>query len=163
MIYVGIDPGLTGACALIGLDEVYLEVFDIPTMLIGSGNRTVKRQVNCRMLVDRLHDLTEMQEVTCYIERVGSMPGQGCATTFSLGDSFGCLRAVASCLWENNREVTPNVWKRYFNIGSDKKLSLQCARSLFPAAKDKLTRAKDHNRAEALLIAYYGAMKGTTT
>ena len=53
--------------------------------------------------------------------------------------------------------VQPSAWKRFVGlIGEDKREACKVAATLYPAASLMLERLKDHNRADALLLAHYG-------
>jgi hypothetical protein len=152
MITIGVDPGLTGAIAILE-DGEYVTLMDMPTTIKG-GSGKVKYEVSptaiLQFLVLRVPHATKAKAM---IERVNSMPGQGAATVFSLGDSFGSARAVLACFGVPYIDVTPAVWKKHFGLSSDKEQSRALASKLFPQAE--LHLKKHHDRAEALLMAKY--------
>jgi len=145
---LGIDPGLSGAIALIRNGE-FTEVWDMPTMARGTGN---KQQVNAAEIGKLLR---ECPPCPAYIEQVGAMPGQGVSSMFNFGKATGaCLGALAALQFPVTT-VTPVRWKRAFDlIGKDKDMARTVAQQLMPAAP--LARKKDCGRADALLIALYG-------
>lgn len=146
---IGVDPGLTGAIALLR-DGEFADVFDIPTMGRGKGS---KQQVNCAEL-GRI--VRELPPCPVWIELVGAMPKQGVASTFQFGRTAGALDAVFPVLGFAVNYVTPQAWKRTHNlIGSEKDIARTRAIHLFPSAP--LTRKRDIGRADALLIAAHGA------
>lgn len=149
---IGIDPGLSGAIAAIH-EGILLGVKDIPVMANGKGKSKVKNQVNAAELKRILNDFIGLGTVV-YLERISSMPGQGVASMFSMGDTFGCIRGVCAALDMQVEIITPRKWKKYYNLGSDKEVVRAKAIELYPIAP--LSRKKDHNRAEAILIAKYG-------
>lgn len=155
-IFVGIDPGLTGAIAAISSRNGYLAVFDMPTMANGKGNSKIKNMVDPGELL-RIITSFAMLADTCHValERIASMPGQGVASMFSMGDTFGACRAVVACAGIPMEIITPQQWKKFYNIGKDNKKEVARAKAiqLYPSAD--LARKKDHNRAEAILIAHY--------
>jgi crossover junction endodeoxyribonuclease RuvC len=158
MIYIGIDPGITGAIGLIW--PCHIEVFDLPIMANGKGKAKVKNQINPSELANILTQAKNYygaDKIKVYLERVSSMPGQGVASMFSMGDTFGCIRGVCAALDLSVEIITPQSWKKYYNLGKDKEIVRAKAIELFPDAP--LGRKKDHNRAEALLIAKYGMDK----
>lgn len=141
---VGIDPGLSGAVAVLDAHLSVLVLEDMPTMGKGkSGN-----QVNPAALAEILQPYAGAHAA---LERVGAMPGQGVSSMFSLGDSYGTARAVLAVLGMPVEIVTPTVWKKHYHLDSDKERSRTKAIELFPGAS--LHRKKDHGRAEALLLA----------
>lgn len=165
MIVVGIDPGLSGACAV--LDHNGLRaVFDLPTMPIpGVGPKAmVQKKIDGRALVKalRLH-CPAGEPVSASIEAVNVMGGKNNAvqTQGSLLRTLGAIEAVLECLGWAPAYANPQTWKRGFGlIDSDlsdterKRKALECARRLYPQCSD-IARAKDHNRAEAILIAHH--------
>jgi crossover junction endodeoxyribonuclease RuvC len=150
MIYIGIDPGLSGAMAFIS-DEWEPQVWDTATILKGSGS--VKYEVDASALFKRLAWVAGRTDVRAALERVNSMPGQTASSTFSLGDSFGVARACLACSNIPTTYVTPQSWKKYFKLTSDKEMSRSLAAKLYPTVD--LSFKKHADRAEALLIATY--------
>lgn len=146
--FIGIDPGLSGAVAC--LDGDSYTVADIPTIAKGSG--VVKSEINAAGLYELLKRVAPGERVAA-LERVNAMPGQGVASVFSLGDSFGACRSVLACAGIATTYVTPVEWKRYYKLSSDKEEARALAVKLFPAAELHLKKHID--RAEALLIANY--------
>lgn len=156
MVVVGIDPGLTGAVAFIGLNSV--KVFDLPTVEI-PGNGMVKRRVHGPALHDiMLANCPPGEPIMVLIENVmQSMGGQGSAaqTQGSLMQTFGTVQCCIEILGVEPVLINSRKWKNFYKLDSEKKNSLECARRLWPTLKE-IARAKDHNRAESLLIAQYG-------
>ena len=149
---IAIDPGITGAVAWFSQSGVY-QVHDLPVMAKGKGQSKVKSQIDPAGL-KRLLEPYHRDWETVLIERVSAMPGQGVASMFSMGDTFGCVRAVCAVMGFRVEIVTPQAWKKHYRLGKDKEVVRAKAIELFPNAP--LNRKKDHNRAEALLIANYG-------
>jgi crossover junction endodeoxyribonuclease RuvC len=147
-VFIGVDPGLSGAVAF--LDGENYAVVDIPTMAKGTG--TVKSEINANGLWALL-DLHISLPPVAALERVNAMPGQGVASVFSLGDSFGVCRAVLACSNIPTTYVTPAEWKRHYKLTSDKEEARALAIKMFPKAELHLKKHID--RAEALLIAAY--------
>ena len=145
--YIGIDPGLSGAIAMI--DHLGYRVWDIPIIQKGTG--TVKNEINAAGMLDILRH-ADFQTVAA-LERVNAMPGQGVSSVFSLGDSFGCCRSVLACAYIPTFYITPSQWKKNFNLTSDKEEARALAVKMFPKAELHLKKHID--RAEALLIAAY--------
>lgn len=146
-VVIGIDPGLTGAIAVLG---EAIEAYDMPVMAKGTGK---KQQVNAAEVANIL--LCHQGAATVYLERVAAMPKQGVSSTFSFGETFGVMRGVTAALGIPLELVTPQSWKRRFSLlGADKDAARTKAIELFPEAP--LSRKKDIGRAEALLIAVYG-------
>ena len=100
--------------------------------------------------------IREMQPAVAVIEQVGAMPKQGVSSTFKFGASFGLVRGVVLALGVPLHHVTPGVWKKHFRLNSDKEKARALALRFWPAS-EHFSRKKDHGRAEAALIARYGA------
>jgi crossover junction endodeoxyribonuclease RuvC len=145
-IWIGIDPGsISGALGALDARGDYLDSFEIQ-----------HKDKNILALVFKNHllkviDPKEGAEIC--MELVHSMPNQGVASTYQFARAVGVISAVAELTNYPFHLVTPQKWKKYFHLTSDKNESLDLARSFWPEAK--LTRKKDGNRAEALLIALY--------
>jgi crossover junction endodeoxyribonuclease RuvC len=157
-MYIGIDPGLTGAISLIGNNGEFKELIDMPTMAKNKAGGVVKNCVNARALHTILMQFAGSDDlsIVAFLENVNAMPGQGVSSVFSLGDTFGSIRSVLACCNIETNLIAPQTWKKYFKIGKDKEVVRALAIRLYPEASEYLKRKKDHNRAEALLIARYG-------
>lgn len=147
---IGIDPGVTGAVAVLGECDA---VYDMPALNY-SKTGFVKRALDAR----RLAGFFDTSNAVVFIERVSAFPEQGVASMFSLGMSYWGAYSVCAALGFDIHLVEPRAWKTYFGLSKDKDASLTLARKLYPHAD--LALAKHHNRAEALLIARYGLLKG---
>lgn len=156
MIFIGIDPGLSGAIASVDERGELQAVEDMPVMANGKGASKVKNQVNAAALRDILMGLkAKTTQCVVGLERISSMPGQGVASMFSMGDSFGSIRAVVACCDIRLEVLSSRTWKNHFKLTADKEQSRAKAIQLFPAAAASLSRIKDHNRAESILLASY--------
>jgi len=145
---IGIDPGITGAWALLDSDGNYCAAGDLPVIRDGKLG-----WIDAESLVHDLQWITSGKPTKATVERVHAMPGNGSQAAFSQGATLGSLLAALQVLRFPVSLVTPNSWKKAMGLGKDKSASLDKARMLYPAAS--LDRKKDHNRAEALLIARY--------
>ncbi len=160
MLTIGIDPGLTGALALIGGGSL-LELADIPTCANGQSTGKMLRHVDDQALYCLLRDWAQRHRfceraVQSFIERPIAMPTLPAQTVASQFDTFGVLRALLGRRGPVHI-VEPREWKKPYGLSSDKDASRACALRLYPNAS--VHRAKDHNRAEAVLIARYGEIK----
>ena len=155
MIIIGIDPGLDGAIAAIDTNQTFAAVFDMPTLELKSGKKR-KRTIDCHNVVKILTDLSDGEHCRAFLELVHSMPGQGVRSMFTMGQTFGALKMALTALKIPFEEVTPQRWKKEILHGTmkDKDASRYKAQQLFPSVE--LSRKKDHNRADALLIAEFG-------
>jgi len=162
MIFIGIDPGVSGAIAVIEGTRTHLnswEAEDIPTVevdVIINGKKGKRREVDATKLFDML-SLVCWDGTLVSLERVHAMPGQGVTSTFSFGKAtgtiIGCLAGAG--LWEHTTLVTPQVWKKAMlkDMPKEKESSIVRCRELFPHTCDHLTLKSHHNRADAMLIA----------
>ena len=161
MLIIGIDPGISGSICFFE-DGKILDVVEMPTMIEGKKN---KRQVNGSQVYNeisnRIHKVKN-QEIRVIIEQVSAMPGQGVTSMFNFGQSFGILKGMCSAMQLPMFFVRPAKWKKYFNlINSEKDASRTRAIEIFPYFSTKLSRKKDSNKADAILIAsfYYETYK----
>ena len=153
MKIIGIDPGLSGALAVLENSKVK-NLFEMPVMSEGKKN---KRQLNSAQLVKLLKDnILRNEEVSVVVEQVNAMPGQGVTSMFNFGQSFGVLKGICSALQLSVFFVRPAKWKKYHNlINSNKDSSRTKAIEIFPYISHELSRKKDSNKADAILIASF--------
>ena len=161
MLIIGIDPGIKGAICILK-DGVVINVFDMPVMPVGKKN---KSQVNGSQIYNEILKVIEnkdKQDVKVVIEQVSAMPGQGVTSMFNFGQSYGVLKGIFSAMQIPMDFVSPVKWKKYFNlINTQKDSSRTKAIEFFPYISAKLSRKKDANKADAILIAsfYYQNQK----
>jgi crossover junction endodeoxyribonuclease RuvC len=165
-LIVGIDPGISGAIAVIDGDSVTF--YDTPAkrVMVGAKERSDYDLEEMSRTLDALTDRTVdaaayfstdrngyPKELHIAIELVGSMPTDGHVGAFKFGKGYGAWLMGLVSRGLKYTQVSPLKWKRYFGLlGSDKRGSLEKARELYPQAADRLTRLKDNGRADALLI-----------
>lgn len=157
MLICGIDPGLTGAIAFID-HEGLRGVFDLPTMLIANAGpkALVKRQCDGRQLAALMRENHKADEAALVIiEDVQAIGGSAIQTMGSMMHTKGLIEGVLAAKGYDVMFVRPQAWKRLYGLSKDKAAGLTLARQLYPHC-DAFKRAKDHNRAEAALIARYG-------
>ena len=149
----GIDPGVSGAISILQNKKV-IEVYDMPTMIDGKKN---KKQVNGSQVSNIIRErLNENNEIIVVVEHVNAMPGQGVTSMFNFGQSFGVIKGVCSALSVPIYFVRPTKWKKYFNlIKTNKDASRTKVIEVYPEISGKLSRKKDSNKADAILIARY--------
>ena len=155
MIIFGIDPGVSGAISILENKKV-IEIFDMPTMIDGKKN---KKQVNgsqvTNIIKERLNKDKD-KEIIVVVEHVNAMPGQGVTSMFNFGQSFGVIKGICSALSLPIYFVRPTKWKKYFNlIKTNKDASRTKVIQVYPEISSKLSRKKDSNKADAILIARY--------
>jgi len=161
MLIIGIDPGISGSICFFE-DGKIIDVLEMPTMIEGKKN---KRQVNGAQIFNEISKRVskfENHEVRVVIEQVSAMPGQGVTSMFNFGQSFGVLKGIFSAMQIPMDFVSPVKWKKYYNlINTQKDSSRTKAIEFFPYISSKLSRKKDANKADAILIAsfYYQNQK----
>ena len=161
MLIIGIDPGISGSICFLQ-DGKILDVIEMPTMIEGKKN---KKQVNGSQIYNEICKIIkniEKQEIRVVIEQVSAMPGQGVTSMFNFGQSFGILKGISSAMQLPVYFVRPAKWKKYFNlINSEKDASRTRAIEIFPYFSSRLSKKKDSNKADAILIAsfYYETYK----
>ena len=161
MLIIGIDPGISGSICFFE-DGKILDVLEMPTMTDGKKN---KKQVNGAQIYNEISIKIrgiEKQNLRVIIEQVSAMPGQGVTSMFNFGQSFGILKGICSAMQLPMYFVRPAKWKKYFGlIKSEKDASRTKAIEMFPYFSSQLSKKKDSNKAEAILIAsfYYETYK----
>lgn len=161
MLVIGIDPGISGSICFFQ-DGKINDVVEMPTMIEGKKN---KKQVNGSQIFNEISYRTkkiDRKDIKVVIEQVSAMPGQGVTSMFNFGQSFGILKGICSAMQLPMYFVRPAKWKKYFNlINSEKDASRTRAIEIFPYFSSQLSRKKDSNKADAILIAsfYYETYK----
>jgi crossover junction endodeoxyribonuclease RuvC len=161
MLVIGIDPGISGSICFFQ-DGKIIDVIETPTMTEGKKN---KKQVNGSQIFNEISKRIvkiDKKDIKVVIEQVSAMPGQGVTSMFNFGQSFGILKGICSAMQLPMYFVRPVKWKKYFNlINSDKDASRTRAIEIFPYFSSYLSRKKDSNKADAILIAsfYYETYK----
>ena len=155
MKIIGIDPGLSGAIAVLE-DIKVLSLFEMPVMAEGKKN---KRQLNSAQLVNIIKENTnEDEEVAVIVEQVNAMPGQGVTSMFNFGQTFGAIKGVCAALGLPIFFVRPSKWKKYFElINSSKDASRTKVIEMYPSFSKQLAKKKDVNKSDAILIARFFA------
>ena len=153
MMIFGIDPGVSGAISVLENKKV-IEVYEMPTMIDGKKN---KKQVNGSQVANIIKErLNGDNEIIVVVEHVNAMPGQGVTSMFNFGQSFGVIKGICSALSLPIYFVRPSKWKRHFNlIKTNKDASRTKVIQIYPEISSKLSRKKDSNKADAILIARY--------
>ena len=149
---IGIDPGLSGAIALLNPYTGGIEIYDMPTLPNPKG----KPETDLRELGRILRPFSDKGRNIAVIEKVSAMPGQGVSSMFRFGQNFGAIQMAAAGHGYEIHYVTPTSWKKHFRLSKDKGVSRGLAGDRFPANSHQFTRVKDDGRAEAALLALYG-------
>jgi crossover junction endodeoxyribonuclease RuvC len=161
MLIIGIDPGISGSICFFK-DGKIIDVVEMPTMTEGKKN---KKQVNGSQIFNEISariKKLDNKDIKVVVEQVSAMPGQGVTSMFNFGQSFGILKGICSAMQLPIYFVRPAKWKKYFNlINSEKDASRTKAIEIFPYFSSHLSRKKDSNKADAILIAsfYYETYK----
>jgi len=169
VIFVGIDPGVSGAIAAVHEGKVLL-LADAPVIASNGKNRS-----HVAGMVELLRDVLEHAGTKSLVsvvleqpppvvrfggakERAGEGAGKvfdSAASRFVLGRCVGQWEGAVQALGFTLLLAHPPTWKKAMGVaGGDKGRSVLEASRLFPEAS--LKRKKDHGRADALLLAEYG-------
>ncbi len=155
MLIIGIDPGISGAICFFEDGQVK-EIIDMPVMAEGKKN---KRQINGPQTYNEiLRRINKFQkkDIIVVIEQVSAMPGQGVTSMFNFGQSFGVLKGICSAMQLSMFFIRPAKWKKYFSlIKTEKDASRTKVIEIFPYISSELSRKKDSNKADAVLIASF--------
>ena len=155
MLIIGIDPGIKGAICILK-DGKILDVFDMPIMPVGKKN---KSQVNGSQIYNEIQKAIiheDKKDIKVVIEQVSAMPGQGVTSMFNFGQSFGVLKGIFSAMQIPMDFISPVKWKKHYNlINTQKDSSRTKAIEFFPYISSQLSRKKDANKADAILIASF--------
>ena len=152
MLIIGIDPGISGSICFLDNGKI-LDVIEMPIMTDGKKN---KKQVNGSQVYNEITKRIkqfEKNQIRVVIEHVSAMPGQGVTSMFNFGQSFGILKGICTAMQLPMYFVRPTKWKKYFNLlNSEKDASRTRAIEIFPYFSSQLSRKKDSNKADAILI-----------
>ena len=155
MLIIGIDPGISGAICFFEDGEV-IDIIDMPVMADGKKN---KRQVNGSQTYNEIYLRTKnfsKKDIFVVVEQVSAMPGQGVTSMFNFGQSFGVIKGICSAMQLSIHFVRPAKWKKYFNLlKTEKEASRSKAIEIFPYISSRLSKKKDCNKADAILIASF--------
>ena len=155
MYIIGIDPGISGAICFFENGNI-IDVIDMPSMAEGKKN---KKQVNSAQIYNEIRSRIKnvpKSNISVVIEQVSAMPGQGVTSMFNFGQSFGVLKGICASMQLSMYFVRPAKWKKYFNlIKTEKEASRTKVIEIFPQISGKLSKKKDVNKADAILIASF--------
>ena len=155
MLIIAIDPGISGAICFFENGEVK-DVIEMPTMAEGKKN---KRQVNGYQMHNEISyriKKYDIQNINVVVEQVSAMPGQGVTSMFNFGQSFGVIKGVCAAMQLPIFFIRPAKWKKHFQlINTQKDASRTKAIEMFPKISSILSKKKDSNKADAILIASF--------
>jgi len=148
-LYLGIDPGCSGALVLIEQDGTFVDHLLMPVIVQGSTSRVNGAAISAFLRGRRVKH--------AYIELVASMPKQGVASTFTFGHAAGLVQGVVVGAEIPYTLITPNKWKAAVGLrGSDKDVARSRAVQLYPGLRILDTKAKGQAVADALFLARVG-------
>ena len=155
MLIIAIDPGISGSLCFFEEGKI-IDIVEMPNMAVGKKN---KRQVNGAQIYNEISlriKNFQKEDIKVVIEQVSAMPGQGVTSMFNFGQSFGVLKGICSAMQLPMYFVRPAKWKKYFNlINSKKDASRTKAIEIFPYISAQLSKKKDSNKADAILLASF--------
>ena len=155
MLIIGIDPGISGSICFFE-DGKITDLVEMPSMAEGKKN---KKQVNAAQIYNEIYiriKNLDKKNIKIVIEQVSAMPGQGVTSMFNFGQSFGVLKGICSAMQLSMYFIRPAKWKKHFSlINSQKDASRTKAIEIFPYISPKLSKKKDGNKADAILISSY--------
>ena len=155
MLIIAIDPGISGALCFFEEGKI-IDIVEMPNMAAGKKN---KRQVNGAQIYNEISlriKNFQKENIKVVIEQVSAMPGQGVTSMFNFGQSFGVLKGICSAMQLPMYFVRPAKWKKYFNLINTKKdASSTKAIEIFPYFSAQLSKKKDSNKADAILLASF--------
>ena len=155
MLIIGIDPGINGAICFFKNGEI-IDVIDMPTMAEGKKN---KRQINGQQVFNEISSRIQSyasENIKVVVEKVSAMPGQGVTSMFNFGQSFGVIKGICAAMQLPIFFVRPAKWKKHFElINTQKDASRTKAIEMFPKISPILSKKKDSNKADAILIASF--------
>jgi hypothetical protein len=142
-LILGIDPGKSGAFALLDCDEMGVATYDMPGTLD-----------------EKLALIADIGKVKCaWLERPYFPRMIGIKNAVTIAVAYGELKACLFFAGVPTFEVDPSAWKKTMRLSTDKNASRALASQYFPDSADQWARVKDDGRAEAALIALYGKGK----
>ena len=155
MLIIGIDPGISGSLCFFN-DGKIIDLVEMPSMAEGKKN---KKQVNGAQIYNEISSRIvdfEKKDIKVIIEQVSAMPKQGVTSMFNFGQSFGVLKGICSAMQLSMFFIRPAKWKKYFGlIKTEKDASRTKVIEIFPYISSELSRKKDSNKADAVLIASF--------
>ena len=155
MLIIAIDPGISGSLCFFEEGKI-IDIVEMPNMAAGKKN---KIQVNGAQIYNEISlriKNFQKENIKVVIEQVSAMPGQGVTSMFNFGQSFGVLKGICSAMQLPMYFVRPAKWKKYFNlINSKKDASRTKAIEIFPYIAAQLSKKKDSNKADAILLASF--------
>jgi crossover junction endodeoxyribonuclease RuvC len=151
VIVLGIDPGLSGAVAIMA--QIGMEIHDMPTLALTRGGKN-KREIDAALLADLIE---RGKPDHAFVEQVWAMPGQGVSGMFAFGKAYGIVIGILAALQIPVTFVPAQTWKKALRVPAAKDGARARASELLPTAAHYWTRVRDSGRAESALLSLYGA------
>lgn len=158
-LYVGIDPGVTGAIAALDGDTGVIEIFDMPTVATGRRRASELNLPELARIIDSISG-GDNRIVRAALERAQPMPKQGVVSVFTYGETYGAIRAMLASYFIPYSTVRPADWKKSLEVPREKDAARARASELLPRGAAYWPLKKHHNRAEAALLALYAKEGG---
>jgi crossover junction endodeoxyribonuclease RuvC len=155
-VILGVDPGMTGALVALDTELQTLVIQDMPAVQVETSTKKKRLEILDAAVARFIEDVAPDH---AFLELVGAAPGQGVVSMFRFGMAYGVIRGVLAGLKVPVDLVTPNEWKRSTRCPQGDNGSQVRASQLYPQFASHFSRAKDHGRADATLIAYFGSSK----
>lgn len=155
MIVCGVDPGASGAVAFFHTEQGHITVIDIPVGQV-LRNGKARTEISPSLLARIMQAWTPAK---VFVERVGAMPGQGVSSTYQFGRGVGMVEGIVAALGYPITYVAPARWQKDLNCRGGKDGNRLRACELFPAFDHNFKLKKHDGRADAALIAYWGATR----
>lgn len=150
---IGVDPGMSGAIAIIDVRKGLVDAIDMPTVEIKIG-KAMKKRVAPEVIAAELRCYAPY--AVAFIEKVSAMPGQGVSSMFAFGEAYGLVRGVLAGMGIPVTTVTPAVWTKAMRVAGGKDGSRQRAMEMWPDKAALFKRVRDDGRADSALIAAWG-------
>jgi crossover junction endodeoxyribonuclease RuvC len=152
---LAIDPGAKGALAFFDMEKGVLNIVDCPTVEVKRGAK-VKTEISPQMVSGII---ASRSPTLAILEKVGAMPNQGVSSMFQFGRGVGMYEGVLAALQIPITYVTPQAWQKEMNVRGGKDGSRARAAELYPAYASLFAKKKDDGRADAALMAFWGATR----
>lgn len=149
-LLIGIDPGVSGAIAVVGGGQV--ACLEMPTVEINGKRRVDPAGLTVALmaLADGGHRIR-----MAVLEHVQGVQGTGATSAFSFGRSFGVVEGVLAGMAIPHTLVRPQVWTKALGVSRDKGSHRAAAARLWPKHADLFARVKDDGRADAALLCHW--------
>lgn len=157
---MAVDPGVTGAVAFYFPDHPErVAVADMPAVDGEVNVPELERMI--RSFAPAFAVVEKVTAMPSVAGRDGKRRSMGATSAFNFGGAFHAAMATIQCCHVPMHRIPPATWKAHYKLkgGKDaKEASRAEALRLFPASPEHFSRKKDHNRAEAALLARFASI-----